>query len=68
MQDMDESNLPDFTIFVTINDVRALHYCVEEGIKKWPGSPARPQEEQEIMWKMKEQLVRMILEHSYENN
>tara|TARA_R110002020_G_scaffold54452_5_gene151834 strand:- start:2167 stop:2364 length:198 start_codon:yes stop_codon:yes gene_type:complete len=65
---MDESNLPDFTMYVTIDDVRVLHYSVEEAIRMWPGSPARPHEEQEQMWKIRDHLYRMILDYSFEHN
>ena len=33
-----------YTLHLTIHDIKLLHYCVKEGIKHWPGAPARPSE------------------------
>ena len=59
---------PDYTVFMQIEDVHLLHHCVKETIEKWPGSPARPAEEQEHLWQVRDWLYRMILEHKFNNS
>tara|TARA_B100000085_G_C18366463_1_gene440491 strand:- start:246 stop:470 length:225 start_codon:yes stop_codon:yes gene_type:complete len=69
MTDSDFSNGGDdyteFHLTINIHDVRLLHYSVTEAIKIWPGSPARPAEEQEQLWHVRDELVKMLLEHQY---
>ena len=40
----------DYTLYLKIEDVRLMHHCIQQTIKYWPGAPARPHEEQEHMW------------------
>jgi len=63
-----EEPVYDYIMNVTIDDVRLLHYCVQESIRVWPGSPARPYEEQEHMWAMRDQFQRMLLDYQFTNS
>ena len=47
---MNEEHDYEYTMHMTIEDVRLMHYCVQKAIEYWPGAPARPYEEQEQMW------------------
>ncbi len=55
----------DYQVNLTISDVRLLHYSVLETIKYWPGAPARPYEEQEHLWYMRDSLQRVILDYTF---
>jgi hypothetical protein len=57
----------DYTLYMKIEDVRLMYHCVQQTIKYWPGAPARPHEEQEHMWHLRDQFQRMILDHSFNN-
>lgn len=63
-----EEPVYDYSMNVTIDDVRLLHYCVKESIRVWPGSPARPYGEQEHMWAMRDQFQRMLLDYQFTNS
>ena len=58
---------PDYTVDLTIEDVRLLHHCVIKRLEMWEGSPARPAEEQEHLWYLRDSLYRMVLEYKFEN-
>lgn len=47
-----------------IDDVILLHHCVSEFLRLWPGSPARPAEEQERLKALKNALYSAILDHT----
>jgi len=51
-----------FMVELTDEEVRTLLYAVQEAIRVWPGSPARPAEEQEALQALKDALFRMTLE------
>lgn len=55
----------DYQVNLTISDVRLLHHSVLETIKYWPGAPARPYEEQEHLWYVRDTLQRMILDYTF---
>ena len=55
----------DYQVDMRIEDVRLLHHCVQETIKTWPGAPARPCEEQEHLWYLRDSLYRILLEDSF---
>ena len=55
----------DYQVNLTISDVRLLHHCVSETIKYWPGAPARPYQEQEHLWYVRDTLQRMILDYTF---
>ena len=46
-----------------IDGVRALHDHLEYAIKMWPGSPARPPEEQEMLLHLRDQLFAMRMDY-----
>ena len=56
---------PDYTVNLTIGDIRLLHQCVVKRLEMWEGSPARPPEEQEHLWYMRDSLYRMILDYQF---
>tara|TARA_A200000113_G_C8762315_1_gene321524 strand:- start:552 stop:743 length:192 start_codon:yes stop_codon:yes gene_type:complete len=58
---------PDYKIDMSIEDIRLLYHCVQETIRTWPGSPARPAEEQEHLWFLRDWLFRIILEYKFDN-
>jgi len=59
------SNQPDYTVSLTIEDVRLLHHSVTETIRLWPVAPARPHEEQEHLWFMRDSLYRIMLDYRF---
>ena len=46
-----------------INGFRQLKSAVEYLLTVWPGSPARPAHEQEMLWDLRDQCSRIELEH-----
>ena len=64
---MNEEHDYEYTMHMTIENVRLMSYCVEQAIKFWPGAPARPYEEQEQLGQLRDQFKRMIFEHSFNN-
>ena len=56
---------PDYTIDLSIEDVRLLYDCVKRRIEKWEGSPARPVEEQEHLGYMRDSLYRIMLDYQF---
>ena len=57
-----------YMVELTVDDVHLLHHCIEETIKNWPGSPARPVEEQEHLWYLRDSMYRMVLEYRFNNS
>lgn len=55
----------DYTVDLKIEEIRLMYHCVQETIKYWPGAPARPYEEQEDLWTLRDNLYRIILEHKF---
>ena len=55
-----------FHVELADQDIRDLYYAVSEALRVWPGSPARPAEEQIRLTEMKEDLFRMILQMTFE--
>ena len=56
---------PDYTVNLTIDDVRLLHHCVIKRLERWEGFTSRPAEEQEHLWFMRDSLYRMILDYQF---
>ena len=46
-----------FMVELTDEEVHTLLYAVQEAIRVWPGSPARPPEEQEALQALKTRSV-----------
>lgn len=57
----------DYQVNLRIEDIRLLQHCVSETIKNWPGSPARPPEEQEHLWYMRDTLFKMMMDYNFNN-
>ena len=53
-----------FEIELTDQEIKTLYYALQEAIRVWPGSPARPAEEQEHLQHLKSEFFRMMLEIS----
>lgn len=51
-----------FDLHLTPSGVRTLYYAVTEAIRMWPGSPARPPEEQEELYLLKMSVFAMMME------
>ena len=58
-------DLMGFQVELTDEEVRTLLYAVQEALRVWPGSPARPVEEQERLQDLKDALFRMTLEMNW---
>ena len=58
---------PDYSMDMHIEDIRLMLQCVEYRIKYWEGSPARPAEEQEHLWAIRDGLRTMILDYTFHN-
>jgi len=54
-----------FILDFDINDVFLLHDCVKKRLETWEGSPARPPEEQEHLWALRDNLYRCILDYKF---
>ena len=61
-------NEEGYMIQLSTDDVNLLHHCVEETLKYWPGAPARPAEEQEHLWYLRDSMYRMVLETKFNNS
>jgi len=53
-------------LHLSIQAVRDLHGVLEYFMKMWPGSPARPPEEQEFARELLQCMKRLQLEHSFD--
>ena len=53
------------TVHLQIEAVYALRSVLKYCLETWPGSPARPVEEQEFLFTMIELMNRLALEHSF---
>ena len=54
-----------FMVELTDDEVRTLLFAVNEAIRVWQGSPARPAEEQQKLYDLKNQLFMMTLEMQF---
>ena len=54
-----------FTYEFTKEDVFLMYHCVCETIRLWPGSPARPADEQEHLRYLRDSFYVGILEHKF---
>ena len=48
-----------------IHDVKSLYNVICYAYETWPGSPARPAEEQEYLRHMKQQLFSMLADYTF---
>ena len=47
-----------------IEGVRALHSHLEYALRTWPGSPARPEEEQLMLMNLKSEMFAMRMDYN----
>ena len=66
MNDYQDEEVMGFTIDITDDEVRTMYYAVTEAIRTWPGAPARPAEEQESLFLLRDSFFRMLLEVNYD--
>lgn len=52
----------EFEVVFDSQQIRTLSYAVNEAIRLWPGSPARPAEEQEQLWYLRDTLFALQME------
>lgn len=52
----------EFQMFLGPDEVRTMAYAVSEAIRLWPGSPARPPEEQEALKSLQNSLFAMQMD------
>jgi len=52
----------EFQVTLGPEQIRALSYAVNEAIRLWPGSPARPIEEQEWLWNLRDSFFALQME------
>ena len=62
---MNEEYVPDYTIDMSIADIRTLYTCVCTQIARWPGGEAY---EQENLFRIRDDLYRMILDYRFHND
>lgn len=48
-----------------IDEVRALYQSIDGWLQYWPGSPARPCDEQEYLHTMKKRLFAMLCDYNF---
>ena len=48
-----------------IHDVKSLYSVICYSLEMWPGSPARPAEEQEYLHMIKQQLFAMLADYTF---
>ena len=60
---MEEVNQDEYSITTDINGIRGLKSAIEYLIQVWPGSPARPAQEQELLWTIRDTCTKCELEH-----
>ena len=58
-----EEEVNIYSLETDINGFRQLKSAIEYLIQVWPGSPARPAQEQEMLWDIRDQCSRIELEH-----
>lgn len=66
--DDDDETEEGFPFVLEIEDVRILYNLVEKGLRDWPGSPARPAEEQTRLYNLKLQFKAMLFEDLYQSD
>jgi|14_taG_2_1085336.scaffolds.fasta_scaffold02960_8 hypothetical protein len=54
--------MSEFDLTIDDEELNALYYSVNEAIRLWPGSPARPPEEQITLQRLQKCLFAMSLE------
>ena len=69
MEDYFDDHPPELEWHVTfsmgIDEIRLLYDHICYSLKMWPGSPARPPEEQEYLFTLQKRLFAMIMEYQF---
>ena len=55
----------DFVMYMRIDEIRLMYSHICYALETWPGSPARPPEEQEYLHMIKNRLFAMIADYSF---
>lgn len=55
---------PDYTLDMTIHEIRVLHKCIEVAIEKWSGGNP---EEQEELFRARDQFQAIIFDYTFHN-
>ena len=64
----EHEDMMGFEIEISDDEVKTLYYAVTEAIRVWPGSPARPPEEQEKLQALKMTLFGMIMDMQFDRS
>jgi len=54
-----------YQIEMEVGDIHLLYHCVCKRIESWEGYPARPREEQEHLWSLRDSLYRVVLDYKF---
>ena len=57
----------DFVMYLRIDEIRVLYNHVCYAIQTWPGSPARPPEEQDYLIQLRNRLFAMLADFTFSN-
>jgi hypothetical protein len=57
-----------YSLEFDINGLRAMKSSVQYLLDVWPGAPARPAQEQEFLWAVRDTLDRCILQHTFDSD
>lgn len=55
---------PDYTLDMSIHEIRVLHKCIEVAIERWSGGNP---EEQEELFRARDQFRAIILDYTFHN-
>ena len=60
---MEQPESYEFTF--DIEGIRLMKGVIDYSIKMWPGSPARPEIEQDFLYYIRDEINRCLMEHSF---
>lgn len=55
---------PDYSLDMTIHEIKLLHKCICVTLEKWPGGDP---EEQEELFRARDQFQAIILDYTFHN-
>jgi len=53
------------SVNIGIDEIRFMYSHLEYSLKMWPGSPARPVQEQQFLMDMKDKYFAMLMEYNF---
>jgi hypothetical protein len=53
------------SVNIGIDEIRFMYSHLQYSLKMWPGSPARPVEEQQFLMDMKDKYFAMLMEYNF---